>query len=91
MRYMIVAKDKMDNTIDASNGVELACTQIMRLHNSAFTNTTRQFTPVLSLTLTIQQLPSTLIASAPHNWLKRGNDHHTVCETCTIAMNVIST
>ena len=74
MRDLIVRNGKVNNAIDTSDGLESACLQIVRLHNSAFSNSTSQFTPASSRALTVQRPPYALVARAPQNRLKRKND-----------------
>ena len=71
MRDMIVTKGKVNSTIDLSDGVEFACTQIVSLYNSAFSNSMNQFTPLSSFGVTVQRPPAVLVSSTPQNRLKR--------------------
>ena len=71
MRDMIVTKGKVNSTIDLSDGVEFACTQIVSLYNSAFSNSMAQFTPSSSFGVTVQRPPAVLVSSTPQNRLKR--------------------
>ena len=71
MRDMIVTKGKVNSTIDLSDGVEFACAQIISLHNSAFSNSSTQFTPSSSFGVTVTRPPAVLVSSTPQNRLKR--------------------
>jgi hypothetical protein len=90
MRDLIVTDGKVNNTIDTSEGVESTCLRIVRLHNSAFANSTNVFTPVSSRALTVQRPPAALIARAKPNRLKRKNDQQTARNTRNAAMGNIS-
>ena len=68
-RDIIATKGTVHSTIDAFGGIEFVCAQIMRLYNSTFSNSMSQFTPVLSLALTVQ------------NRFKGRDDQHTVRST----------
>ena len=71
IRDMIVTKGKVNGTIDLSDGVEFACTQIISLHNSAFSTSSTQFTPSSSFGVTMTRPPAVLVSSTPRNRLKR--------------------
>ena len=71
MRDMIVTKGKVSSTIDLYDGAYFACTQIVNLHNSAFSNSMDQFTPLSSFGVTVQRPPVVLVSSTPQNRLKK--------------------
>ena len=90
MRDMIVTKGKVNSTIDLSDGVEFACAQIVSLHNSAFSNSTTQFTPSSSVGVTVTRPPAVLVSSTPRNRLKRKNDQRTASNKRNTEMNALS-
>ena len=66
LRDMIVTKGKVKSTVDTTDGVNTAVTQIVRLHNSAFANSTNQFTPAATAaSITVRNPPTALLSQTP--------------------------